>query len=214
MLPVESGAYVTFEWIGQRNYLGERISRNGKRTRGANFTSADATVMFEHTDGTRQAVSIEWKYTESYSRTSLKIARSGTDRTAIYAHLFIRDDCPIAQDHLPSHDALFYEPFYQLMRQQLLAHEMERAHELGADTVSVLHIAPACNTDLGRVTSPSLAHLGKTATDVWSKLVCTPGRFMSVSTEQLFGSLSAEQMPEVRSWLEYVGTRYAWVRTG
>ena len=34
MLPVESGRYVSFEWIGQENYLKE-ISRNGLRSRGA-----------------------------------------------------------------------------------------------------------------------------------------------------------------------------------
>jgi hypothetical protein len=46
MLPVEDGRYVSFEWIGARNYLKERISHSGQRTRGANFTSADAIVMF------------------------------------------------------------------------------------------------------------------------------------------------------------------------
>ena len=66
MLPIEDGQYVAFEWIGKQNYLGEKISRNGKRTRGANFTSADAAVMFKLNDGQKQIVLIEWKYTESY----------------------------------------------------------------------------------------------------------------------------------------------------
>jgi hypothetical protein len=34
-----------------------------------------------------------------------------------------------------AYDALFYEPFYQFMRQQFLAHEMELVHEMGADRV-------------------------------------------------------------------------------
>jgi hypothetical protein len=50
----------------------------------------------------------------------------------------------------------FYEPFYQLMRQQLLAREMETARECGADVVSLLHIAPAQNACFQRVTSPNL----------------------------------------------------------
>jgi len=50
MLPVENGRYVSFEWIGAENYLGERASKNGNRTRGTNFTSADAIVMFEDQD--------------------------------------------------------------------------------------------------------------------------------------------------------------------
>ena len=212
MLPIENGQFIACEWIGKENYLGEKISRNGKRTRGANFTSADAAVLFEQTDGKRQFVLIEWKYTESYGGTPLKISMNGTDRTAIYRPLFDRDDCPINKDLLPNFGSLFYEPFYQLMRQQFLAHEMECAHELGADKVSVLHVAPACNSDFQRVTSAELQPLGKTATEVWKRLVMPGDRFISVSAEQLFGGLSEERLPESREWLEYIFARYPWVQ--
>lgn len=170
MLPMEDGLFVSFEWIGRQNYLGEKISRNGKRTRGANFTSADAAVMFKRADELRQIVLIEWKYTESYGGVSLKVAGSGTDRTTIYAHLFNRDDCPLDTGLLPSFDALFFEPFYQLMRQQFLAHEMELAHELGADIVSVLHIAPEHNKDFQRITSSALNVLGASVSEVWERM--------------------------------------------
>jgi hypothetical protein len=212
MLPVESGKYISFEWIGAKNYLGEKISRNGQRSRGANCTSADAIVMFEGKDKKRQVLLIEWKYTESYGHTFLKTAKSGTDRTEIYRHLFDGPDCPINKDLLPGFEALFYEPFYQFMRQQFLAHEMEKAHELGADIVSVLHIAPAHNHDFRRVTSPALENLGESATGVWKSLVKTDGRFISVATEQLFGKISGEQMPEMKQWMEYIHERYAWVQ--
>lgn len=212
MLPIESPEqFVAFEWIGEQNYLGERVSRNGNRTRGANFTSADAMVLFEHDDGLRQIVLIEWKYTESYASVSKKIADSGTDRTAIYRHLYDRDDCPFDKNSLPGFDALYYEPFYQLMRQQFLAHEMERAHELDAAIVSVLHITPAHNTDFGAVTSPDLRPLGATVTDVWKRLVCPPDRFASVSTEKLFGAFKAQPFPPLSDWWDYIQQRYAWL---
>lgn len=211
MLPVESDQYVSFEWIGQQNYLGEKISRNGQRTRGANCTSADAIMMFERKDGKRQVVLIEWKYTESYGGTFLKFSDSGTDRTGIYRPLFEREDCPISKDILPSFDALFYEPFYQFTRQQLLAHEMEIAHELGANIVSVLHIAPAHNADFRRVTSPILETLGESATSIWAKLVKPEGRFISVSTERLFGNVSVERFPEIKTWVDYIRARYTWL---
>lgn len=211
MLPVEDDQLVSFEWIGKDNYLGEKMTRNRKRTRGANFTSADSIVKFKRKDGKTQVVLIEWKYTESYGRSSYKVAKSGTDRTKIYMHLFEREDCPIDKELLPSFDALFYEPFYQFMRQQFLANEMEKAHELGADIVSVLHIAPAHNKDFRKVTSPELEHLGDSATGIWKKLVKTEGRFISVSTEQLFGKLSAEQLPEIKTWLDYIHARYMWM---
>ncbi len=211
MLPVENGHYVSFEWIGQENYLGERIPLNGQRSRGALFTSADSIVMFERKDKKRQVVLIEWKYTESYNGNFMKYADSGRDRTEIYRHLFDKTDCPINKDILPNFDSLFYEPFYQFMRQQFLANEMEKAREMDADIVSVLHIAPAHNNDFRKVTSPELEKLGESATSIWKKLVKNEGRFLSVSVEKLFGNLSGAQLPKIKSWIEYVQARYQWV---
>lgn len=208
MLPLEDGLFVAFEWIGAANYLGEKVGRNGQRTRGANFTSADAAVMFERADGRRQMALIEWKYTEAYGGEPLQVAASGTDRTAIYRHLYERNDCPLGRSLLPGFDALFYEPFYQLMRQQFLAHEMERAHELGADSVSLLHIAPAANLDFRRVTSMALQPLGDSVTTIWRRLVRTPDRFASVSTEDLFGRFPADDFPSLAGWSRYIRQRY------
>lgn len=211
MLPIESERYVSFEWIGEENYLGEKIAKNSKRTRGANCTSADAIVMFERKDKKRQVVLIEWKYTESYGSNFLKFSDSGTDRTEIYRHLFEKADCPINKNILPSFDSLFYEPFYQFMRQQFLANEMEKARELGADVVSVLHIAPAHNNDFRKVTSTELEKLGESATSVWKKLIKDDEKFISVSTESLFGNLSIEGLAEIKGWAEYIYARYPWV---
>lgn len=103
------------------------------------------------------------------------------------------------------------EPFYQLMRQQLLAHEMEKARELDAVVVSLLHVAPSHNKDFRKVTSQELESLGDTATGVWKRLVKTPGRFLSVGTEQLFGSLLASPPAEMKPWADYLTQRYPWV---
>ena len=56
---------------------------------------------------------------------------------------------------------LYYEPFYQFMRQQFLAAKMEAAREMGADVVSLLHISPDENGDFKRITSPLLKGLGR-----------------------------------------------------
>ncbi len=210
MLPIEGGRFVTFEWIGADNYLGERMRPGSTRTRGANFTSADAVVMFESTAGTRQIVLIEWKYTESYGENPLHTALSGTDRTAIYQPLFDQPDFPVDKALLPSFGALFYEPFYQLMRQQSLAWQMEKAREMDADIVSLLHIAPASNKDFRKVTSLDLVPLGDTATGVWMKLVRQADRFASVSTERLFSPLLKEPPKGLKLWADYIGQRYGW----
>jgi hypothetical protein len=88
---------------------------------------------------------------------------------------------------------------------------MEKAHELSADIVTLLHIAPAHNRDFCRVTSPALRKLDQTATGVWKKLVRNENSFKSVSTEYLFGSLTAEDLPEMIEWLAYIRERYPWV---
>lgn len=214
MMPIEDGQYVAFEWIGGENYLCEKIIRNRKRTRGANFTSADAAVRFRLTDGRIQISLVEWKYTESYFSTSLLIAKSGQSRLEIYRDLLEADYSPIDVACLPSLEALFYEPFYQFTRQQLQAQGMEKAHELDADVVSLLHIAPSHNLDFRRVTSPDLArkNLGLSATEVWKQLVKQPDRFTSISTEALFGNfILSREWQEMNSWREYIIQRYSWV---
>ncbi len=211
MQAIEDDQFVACEWIGKHNYLKEKISRNGKRTRGANFTSADAAVKFKCTDGHIQIVLIEWKYTESYYHTSVRYAASGTDKTKIYDHLYASNDCPIDKSLIPSFTSLFYDPFYQLMRQQFLANEMEKAHELDADIVSLLHIAPRHNHDFTRVTSPNLTELGRSATEVWQMLVKKSNRFKSIPTEDLFGKFDVDKFPELKGWWQYITARYKWV---
>ena len=168
--------------------------------------------MFERHDGKRQVVLIEWKYTESYSPIPLAISKTGTSRVDIYRPLFEAADCPIKRDLLPKFEELFFEPFYQLMRQQLLANEMENAKELGADIVSLMHISPTHNIDFRRITSPGLSDLGISAIDVWGKLVAKQDRFLGLSTEKLFGRATPELVAEMCDWYNYICTRYPWVK--
>lgn len=212
-LPMEeAGNFVAFEWIGlDPSYLGERGGENRKR--GALATSADAAVRFRHKDSTIQIVLIEWKYTERYRMTqeSQEDVDLRIRRMRVYRHLFDRDDCCVDKTLLPSYESLFYEPFYQLFRQQSLAHEMELARELDADIVSTLHIAPAHNRDFLRVTSPELRALGDNSLEVWKRLVRQPDRFRSVSVEDLFGPFPVANHSGLQPWWEYTTNRYPWM---
>ena len=212
ILPIEDGRYLTFEWIGKRDYLNENKRGRSARTRGANCTSADAALLFEHDDGLRHLLLIEWKYTESYHSVSLKTSERGTDRTKIYFPLYEDSSCPLDKSRLPSFDDLFFEPFYQLMRQQFLAHEIEKENELGAHLSSVLHIAPAANADFPQVTSPKLRSIGNSVIDVWKNFVLSPNRFHSVATELFFGRLPVGKFPELGDWWTYITKRYSWVQ--
>lgn len=112
-LEVDYG-FVAYEWIGADNYLGEP----GRRTRGANVTSLDGLMRARRDDGAVVLVAIEWKYTENPDPAQKLVSSSGTDRAAIYGPLLGRSDCPISQG---CPERLLYEPYYQLMRQTLLA---------------------------------------------------------------------------------------------
>ena len=123
-----------------------------------------------------------------------------------------RSGRPVDKTTVQDFSDLFYEPFYQLLRQQLLAHEMELAQELGCDLVTVLHGAPADNRDFHRVTSPGLQSLGDSSIEVWKGLLRQPGRFVSVSTETLFGDFLVDAHPELADWWQYTSARYPWLQ--
>ncbi len=169
-------------------------------------------MKFVDEAGQVSIVLIEWKYIESYSHENRnQNALTAARKTNRYFELLYSNDSPVCIEMLSKIESLFTEPFYQFMRQQLLATMMEAKHEGEADTVSLLHIAPFCNEDFKCVTSDSMKGLGKTAVDVWKKLVIKPGRFTSVYTEDLYGKFAIDRFPELKNWWEYISTRYAWV---
>ena len=92
------------------------------------------------------------------------------------------------------------------MRQQLLASAMEQEHEMGADIVSLLHIAPGANKELlNRVTSPSLKVLGDDIHSAWKKLTALD-RFMGIHLEDHIPAF-LRNAPN-RHWAEYMQLRY------
>lgn len=204
------GLFIGFEWIGLHNYLGElklgKIANCWDRTRGANFTSADFVFRFLREDGRTQIVLGEWKYTEEYAAgKSIRIAKSGKDRLEIYGpHLKLKDS-PIQKGIRA--DDLFYDPFDQLMRLQLLAKAMERNHEMGADVVTVMHIAPRANTELvERITSPKLASHGTTVHEVWNSLLTDKESFKGLYFED-FLPVIAGHAPN-KAWAKWMNLRY------
>ncbi|MDP6131531.1 MAG: hypothetical protein QGI56_08620 [Dehalococcoidia bacterium] len=211
LLPSGSAPYMAFEWIGSRDYLGEQKRKGGRRTRGANFTSAGFAFRFIRNDGKVQLVLGEWKYTESYGSSDLGIPV----RKANYQRAFDRADGVFGPQRRDLYDALFFDPFYQLMRLQLLAQEMETGklgREMDADVVSVLHICPAANGEFREhVTSPQLKAMlpGKGTLDIWKDLV-PEDRFLSISVEDLLEAIVRDEGSIDRDWVRCLGDRYRW----
>ena len=229
MVPVapDGDQYVEFEWIGDptQPYLDEQ-GKSGKRTRGANCTSADAAVRYRAANDGEHVVLIEWKYCESYpdldhiSPERRLLAKKGghptpaaDTRRARYEH---RLPGVVALPATVTFDDLCVEPLYQLMRQQLLAREMEAAGE--AESVSVLHLSPRANHDFPAITSPALrewahSHLPKekgTVLAAWAACVKRPGLFRSEAVEDFFASPLAADDENPQEWRTYICARYSW----
>ena len=219
MLKVESGPngedwFVGFEWIGEKDYLKEG-GASSARTRGANATSSDAIVRFRH-ENRVETLLIEWKYTETYGAPIPNKIREGGGRTSNkvradrYRELMFAPNGPIRNDLNLKLENFFWEPFYQLLRQQMLACQMERAREADTDRVRVLHISPEGNRSLHAVTSKDLNRSGvEDAFDVFAQTLVKPSAFIGRTIEQVFGPILTE-MPQ-DPWAAYLTGRYSFM---
>jgi len=214
MLEVENGPdgrpwFVGFEWIGRADYLNE-AGKKGTRARGAHATSADAVVRFE-SDGRIETVLIEWKYTERY-RAPISPERNEV-RIGRYEGLVFAPSGPVRADLGLTMSDFFWEPFYQLLRQQMLAFQMRAAQEDGTERVRVLHISPSSNHALHAVTAPALQSRGDDAFEVFRNLLICPDDFVSRSTTEVFGNALAEAEGEALPWANYLLDRYGFLST-
>ncbi len=211
MMPMESDEsgedwYVAFEWIGQDDYLNE-AGKDGARKRGANATSTDAAVRFRH-EGRIEIALIEWKFSEKYGA---PISPTGNaTRVNRYRDIAFAPNGPIRTDLGLTLEDFFWEPFYQMLRQQMLATQMQKASELHAERVRVVHISPAGNTDLHKVTAPALRRFGDDAFGVFGKLLCDPNDFVGWTIEDLFGLILKQHD---NAWARYLKSRYTFFQS-
>lgn len=182
VLQIEDGRFLTFEYIGPTDYFGEGI-RHGKdvgRRRGTNCTSIDAAFLYKTSAGATELALVEWKFTESYLTAYDRNSASDAVRIGRYAADLTAPDGPVRADVLPI-ELLLDEPFYQLMRQQLLAHRLENARAHRADVVRVLHVLAPQNTGYqDSLVRPEHRAMGGSVDEVWTKLLRASDRFVHV----------------------------------
>lgn len=128
----EKGRLLTFEFIGSRDYFGE--GRGGTRIRGSQSTSVDAAFAYRKATGQDALALVEWKFTENYPSRVANSDRKLEERTKRYGKAIRAEDGPIDADDIGL-GALFHEPNYQLVRQQLLAHALATDPSVAADVV-------------------------------------------------------------------------------
>lgn len=202
--------YVEFESWGikeNNNPLNEKehgILPNGKkwkRQRGSFSTSVDAVMVGKKDDGENVLVLIEWKYTESYPYG--KIIK--TSNSSEYNKLLMNKESPIIQiDNIMD---LYYDPFYQLMRQTLWGWKASK--EYCCDEYIHLHIIPNGNLKIQEITSPNLRSKGNNMSDVWKKLLKEPCRYKVLSAEKLLSPLKDYQDDkDIKMFLNFLKIRY------
>lgn len=190
---VDTG-FVEFEYIGKRRYMRERGF-----TRGAHCTSLDAVMIGSTLAGIRTMFLIEWKYTECYEREDQYVPA----RAKVYDSLITCPDGPFVASTVPQW--VYYEPFYQMMRQTLLGWLFAKNQEQGCDRCINVHVIPKKNTGLKKtITSPHLS--GRDIHDAWSHILKDPESYMPTDPEALF--TAAGFLVDTKSWLSYLKTRY------
>jgi len=195
-ISIDTG-FVEFEKVGK-----ERLGKEKQLTRGANCTSIDAMMLGENTNGKRMLFLIEWKYTESYPPDSKLKGESGQRRLEAYDSLLKDPECPIIHKNIKD---LYYEPFYQLMRQTLLGSEMVKRKEYGAEDFIHLHIIPQENKNLKeRITSPGLS--GPDIEQAWKNTLRNPGKYVVLDPKEFLKPVFV--CPDTKSISTYLGQRY------
>ena len=203
----KTSSLVEFEWIG----LQHALEGPSKTTRGANTTSIDAFVIVQTRSG-RRAYLLEWKYVEEYREKFLGDGSQGKTRhdrySKPYAESFsFKEGIPL--------DAWFYEPFYQISRQRLLADRMVRDRELDVSEAKVVVVVPEGNHPYRtRITSPALASIFPDARSVEevvrAALVHPDETFACVSPASLANAVRQRCGNNVADWSEYLLDRYGW----
>lgn len=206
----QAPVYLNFEWNGGNDPLGE----NSGGARGEYATFPDAAVKFETKGTETHLVLIEWKYTERYGGEFKGEGTSGEVRRNTYRKFLEAPNGPIDLSLFngsadEAMNALFYEPLYQLLREQLLACKLEEGDY--ADIVSCLHVAPEENLELtGNITSPVLAQMypAKNVKEIWKAILKQGDRFRTASPKVLFDGLRSASDFGLEAWRQYMEERY------
>ena len=206
---------VEFEWIGQG------LSLEGGRTRGSQNTSIDALLVAKTREGKRRAYLLEWKYVERYLSAKPEFKGEGTagdTRRRRYAERYHASFSSFNPASAPDLDDFLYEPFYQIMRQRILADRMVQEHELGIDEAKVVVVVPEQNwayravSDGRTTTSPLLAQrfprLETVKAVMHAALKNSDAQFDMVAPSSLLDAVSQRLPDKTAEWAGYWWERY------
>jgi hypothetical protein len=188
---IDSG-YIEFEFIGEHG-LDEKCHK-----RGINCTSVDACMIGKNIEGEKIIFFIEWKYTENYGYKSIQCR----GREKVYNHLIKDPKSPFNDTRV---EIYYYEPFYQLMRQTLLAEQCIKYKEYGCSDYRIIHVIPKENISLlNTITSKKMT--GSTIGKAWKNILKRKETYIGLSPKEFIAPIAKEE--EAKSLIEYLGKRY------
>ena len=127
---------------------------------------------------------------------------------APYRELFYAPDSPITTKVAPPIVAFVAEPFYQLLRYQLMARQVEIRKADVIDSASVLYVYVAENRALRRVIVPAFRELGKDVFEVWKGILVDPESFTPEPAREFYDAVLKQAVPELAGWVAYMRDRY------
>jgi hypothetical protein len=136
--------YIEFEMMDGKNNKNPLKEKSKDRKRGSKSTSIDAVMIGKRDDEKNVLFLLEWKYTEKGYDSECKFVEKDNYHKN-YIDLLGDKNCPIN-----THEnimGLFFEPYYQLMRQTLFGWKMIEYLEYNCNEFMCIHIIPHGNIE-------------------------------------------------------------------
>ena len=210
-----------FEYIGSDDFFNEGGGRGWKRT------SSDLAITWEDKDKRRNMLLVEFKFTERSfgecrqdknperrrclsSRAVVRSPRSQCYRARrgrTYWSYILSSESPILTDRLR---AMRYCPFrydfYQLMRNQLLAHAIENDSRPAFNAVDFGVMYHSDNEELLRMDHPFAGESHPLR--AWASMLKNPDTFHSFTVQDFMQSIDANLPDDLAGWRSYLSERY------
>lgn len=215
------GPYDPQDPSGFRNYLNEPGSR------GQNRTSADVAITWRDNKESTNLLLLEFKFTESNfgecskrgnpdrkrclsSKEIVSSPQTQCYRAEIgrrYWDTILASDSPFRQDLLSVEPVCpFRYDFYQLMRNQVLAHCIERDSEVNYDKVEFGVMYYAGNDKLIEMRRSFDGE--KDPIKAWQRLLREPSNFHSFTVQQFLNIIESKLPAGLVNWRRYLKEKY------
>lgn len=191
VLPCYGEQYIDFGFVYHNDRILGEATQN--KMRGGLWTSADACILARR-GWTKILILIEWKYAESYCDSFEN--KVGGALMGRYNPL-IKQSEQLIEFPAPEYGYYYYEPFYKLMRQTLLAEGIIK--EKIADEYLHVVVAPAINRDLF---DNNFAFTFENLETTWKQCLRNPDKFVMIDSGRILKEVVSSARPPLAKYLQ------------